>query len=68
LPNGHTGKNGDTDQTGEPDGRESVIFAFISAGQPLGAFSDEISDELHTQTIRLFTLFMFIYFFIIDWL
>ncbi len=31
-------------------------------------FSDEISDELHTQTINSFNLIMIILFFIIDWL
>jgi hypothetical protein len=68
LPNGPEGRIGSTYQTSEPDGRESAIFSCISAGQSFGMFSDEISDELHTQTINSFNLIMIILFFIIDWL
>jgi hypothetical protein len=68
LPNGPAGGSGSTYQTSEPDGRESAIFAFISDGQSLGRFSDEISDELHTQTLNLFYLIIISLFFIIDWL
>jgi hypothetical protein len=41
------------ESTSEPRGHEVAIFAVICAGQPVGLFSDEISDELQTQKIPL---------------
>jgi hypothetical protein len=41
------------ESTSEPHGHQPVIFAVIWAGQPVGLFSNEISDELQTQKVSL---------------